>query len=124
MVYTPELVKAALPHGDSGSIVPLAATLANLLGACLAVQAMTSCRRRALYLGGLAALSLCLVAVAYLISGAAASSSHSSQLPLAAALALWCLAYELGPGAGYFVLVGDLAKPPMATAVYAIGESL
>ena len=41
----------------------------------------------------------------------------------AATLSLWCLAYEIGPGAGYFVVISDLASGVLGATVYACGNA-
>jgi len=123
LVYAPELVHAAYP-ASSPSSVPLLTTFFNFIGACAAVHAMGACRRRPLVIGALLCEAVCLMYTAYLSFQGAQTGSGASTLPLALSLSIWCLAYQLGPGSGYFVLVGDIALPPMDTAVFAIGNSV
>lgn len=121
LVYSPSLVEAAAP-GTSSTFIPLSTALANLVGASAAVRMMSGCRRRPLVLSALGVEAACLCYAGYLTSGV--ELHNYAVLALALTLGAWCLAYEVGPGGGYFVLIGDLAKPPMATTVYAIANSV
>ena len=107
--------------GSSFAALPLVSSLANLAGACAAVPLMAICRRRVLVVGGLALMAALLIHAAWLERDELSRSAMG--LPLAITLSLWCLAYEVGPGCGYFVLVSDLASGPMGAMTYACGNS-
>ena len=109
--------------GTAFASLAVVTSLANLAGAGVAVPLVAVCRRRLLVVGGLSAMTLLLLHTAWLERDA--PSRAAMGLPLALTLAAWCVAYEVGPGAGYFVIVGDLASatPSLSAVVFACGNA-
>jgi len=132
LIYAPLIAatggSTACPGVSGGTVPPSSAALplivcfANLAGAVIAVPLLARLRRRILVLSGLALVSACLFVAAHLERSAASREEMGGAL--SAALVLWCIGYEVGPGAGYFVVAGELATPPWGTVTFATGNSV